>query len=494
MKKTADNYSAATKTKKIDVTFWSGVRTVTGANFLISGGAKILIDCGLVQGVPNAEEENLKPFPYNPSFIDALLVTHAHIDHIGRIPKLVKDGFRGKIFSTPETKAISEFMLEDLFRVQDGALFEETHIRQALNLWETHRYHTPFSPISSADANSIAAQNISVEFLDAGHILGSAMMKIKWQDGKGGENKKGAAGGAGSGTERTIIFTGDTGNSPSPLVRDTEHLTGADYLVIDSVYGDRNHEAKKERRENFAAIVRDSIARGGTLVIPTFSLERAQILLYELDKLVEGGAIRPVPVFLDSPLAIRLTAIYKRSAVLFNDGARQEMESGDDIFNFPRLKISYTGRDSAAIAKTLGPKIIIAGSGMSSGGRVVGHEAAYLPEEKNTVLLTGYQAVGTLGRLLSEGAREVLINGEKVPVRARIETISGYSGHRDSDGLLELVSTAGDSLKKVFVVMGEPKSSLFLAQRIRDYLGIQAVVPEEGIAYRLDDFRNDSFE
>ena len=461
---------------------------MTGANFLISdGSAKILIDCGLIQGIPAADEENRKPFPYNPSEIDALLVTHAHLDHIGRIPKLVKDGFRGKIFSTPETKAIARFMLEDLLRVQSfkknaehdwqtnspesrEPFFEEHHIEQALNLWHTFLYHKNFHAVG----------NFSVEFLDAGHILGSAMMKITHR------GHAGAATVSETVAPRTIIFTGDTGNSPSPLIRDTEHLTGADYLVIDSVYGDRNHEAKSERDKNFADIVRGSIAKKGTLVIPAFSLERAQILLYELDKLVETGAIPSVPVFLDSPLAIKLTAIYKSSGALFNVGARKEMESGDDIFNFPRLKISYTGHDSAAIGNVHGAKIIIAGSGMSSGGRVVAHEALYLPHAENTLLLTGYQAVGTLGRLLSEGAREVEINGEKIPVRAQVKMISGYSGHRDSEGLLELISTAGDSLKKVFVVMGEPKSALFLTQRVRDYIGVEAIAPEEGKVYKID--------
>lgn len=477
--------------KNLNLTFFTGVRTVTGANFMVSfGGKKMLVDCGLIQGTPDAETENHREFAYDPTGVDALCVTHAHLDHIGRIPNLVKAGFKGRIYSTPETKAIAAFMLEDLWRVQmnrsrtaeqdaiaagnaGGDLahifkpaFDEHHISDALALWHVFPYHDSFTPFAGE-----SAAHFSVRFLDAGHILGSAMIEI--------------SAGAPDGSTKKIIFTGDSGNSPSPLIRDTEPVTGADYLVIDSVYGDRNHEPKDERDRRFEEIVRASIERGGTLVIPTFSLERAQILLYQLNNLVESGKIPAVPVFLDSPLAIKLTDIYKNSAKLFNQAAAGDIRGGDDIFNFPKLKLSLTSHESQAIEKTPDPKIILAGSGMSSGGRIMNHEAMYLPHENNTLLLTGYQAVGTLGRLLEGGAKEVEIEGQVVPVKARVEMINGFSGHKDSEHLLELVATAHESLKKVFVVMGEPKSSLFLIQRIRDYLGVEAISPEEGKTYKI---------
>ncbi len=460
------------------LTFCGGVGSVTGANFLLeAGGKKILIDCGMVQGSRFADEENRKPFPYEPSSIDFLFVTHAHIDHIGRIPKLVADGFHGKILSTPETHALAALMFEDALKLIEEEcrtmgtlpLYEHRDVAAALGLWGDIPYHQTMT----------LAEGVSVVPKDAGHILGSAMYEISFfssPPARGGD--RGVVGG--DQVKRKIVFTGDLGNSPTPILKDTEAITDADYLVMESVYGDRNHEDRAARRLHLKDVIIETVKRKGTLIIPTFSLEKTQVLLYEFHKLEEAREIPIVPVFLDSPLAIEVTKIYKTMRQDFNDKAMAEGTADGDIFKFPRLKYTAHSEESKAILSVPPPKIILAGSGMSNGGRILHHEINYLPDPKNTILFVGYQAAGTLGREIQEGANEVTINGQRVPVRAHVETISGYSSHKDSDHLIEFVETSSATLKKVFVVMGEPRSALFLVQRLRDYLGVNAVHPEAG--------------
>lgn len=449
----------------INLTFCSGVGSVTGANFLLElDKTKILVDCGLIQGEKIAQVENRDDFPYKPEEIDILFVTHAHLDHVGRIPKLVKDGFRGVIYSTSETMLLAQLILEDAVGLlekeanNDGVLplYEMQDLRRSMTMWKTISYHTetPFP------------QGFSVFLRDAGHILGASIIQFNY------ENKK-------------IIFTGDLGNTPTPLLKDTESIEGADYVVMESVYGDRNHEPKDERRKKLELIIKDTIDRGGTLVIPAFSLERTQVMLYEINKLVETNVIPHIPVYVDSPLATKITEIYKSSTYLFNERAQGEIKAGDDIFSFPKLLFTASSEASREIDHAKAPKIIIAGSGMSVGGRVTHHEEMYLPDSKNTILLVGYQTLGTVGRHLMEGAKKVSIHGNEIKVRAKIETILGYSSHKDSDHLIEFISTAHDSVKKIFVVMGEPKASLFLAQKIRDNLNIDAIYPERLKRYEI---------
>ena len=452
---------------KLNITFWGGVGSVTGANFLLEDNkTKILVDCGLLQGVSGSSQENAKDFPYNPPEIDFLFVTHSHMDHIGRIPKLVKDGFNGIIYSTNETREMADVMFVDAVKImsmneregKSKAIYDAPDAIKAMKLWKTLPYNKE---------NKINDE-FSVKLLDAGHILGSAMYDFTY------DNKH-------------IVFTGDSGNSPSPLLNDTEKIVGADYLIMDSVYGDRNHEAKEDRDRRFEEIVRESIEKGGTLLIPVFSIERTQVILYELNNLIEEKGLPSVSVFLDSPLALKITDIYKRSANLFKDSVQKEIKSGDDIFSFPKLKIVHSGFESQKVGGVSGPKIILAGSGMSEGGRVVHHEMDLISAPKNTILLMGYQAVGTLGRRIQDKPSNIEISGQNFPVRARIEMISGFSSHKDSENLIEMVSDTADTVKKVFVVMGEPKSSLFLVQRLRDYLDVDAVYPERGKVYELID-------
>ncbi|MES2059907.1 MAG: MBL fold metallo-hydrolase [Patescibacteria group bacterium] len=455
--------------KKLKVTFCGGATTVTGANFLLetvpeSGEqqVKILIDCGLEQGSREAETNNRKPFPYDVAKIDYLFVTHAHVDHVGRIPKLVKDGFKGKIFSTPETRKLAPIMLEDSMKVfsmdqsELPPLYNEEDIVNAMKLWHDIPY----------DTCTELAGRLEVCAKDAGHILGSVMYEFAYNGKK-------------------IVFTGDLGNSPTPLLRDTAVLTDTNYLVMESVYGDRNHESKEERRGKLENVIEEAYKRKGTLVIPCFSLEKTQVLLHEMNKLLSEGRIPEEPVYLDSPLAIKVTAIYQDKSRGFNEEVKAEMQH-DDIFNFPNLKKINSAEESKALLDSPSPKIIIAGSGMSSGGRVVHHEQHYLPDERNTLLLIGYQALGTLGRHIQNGEKHVRIYGHDVPVRAKIETIFGYSSHKDSDGLLEFVSNTRDTLIKVFTVMGEPKAAMYLAQKIQDTLAVEAEHPHQGESVILD--------
>ena len=443
--------------KNLKITFCSGAGTVTGSNFLLEGnGKKFLIDCGLIQGEKVADDLNWEKFSYDASTIDILFITHAHIDHIGRIPKLISEGFNGRIVSTIPTKDITELMLEDtmhlLSKDTDNGLdkiYTKENIKKAMDLWETIDYGQKLN----------VDHGFQFSYKDAGHILGSGMLEIIYN-------------------EKKIVFTGDLGNSPSPILRDTEKIVDADYMVMESCYGDRNHEQRSERLKRLEEVINDNYKREGTLMIPVFSLERTQELLYEIDGMVESGRISKMPIFLDSPLAIKLTSLYRKYEKYFNTTASKIINGGNDIFSFSGLKLTEDTEESKAILRVPNPKIIMAGSGMSNGGRIIHHEKNYLPDKNNTILLIGYQSIGTLGRMIVDKVKKVRILGEDVVIKAKVEEISGYSGHKDSDHLVEFVEDTAKTLKKVFVVMGEPRASMFLAQKLKDNLGINAIVPE----------------
>jgi metallo-beta-lactamase family protein len=456
--------------KKVSINFALGARSVTGSNFLISFPKRnFLVDCGLLQGVRVADEVNREDFPYDTKSIDALFVTHAHMDHVGRIPKLMRDGFKGPIYSTNATKDLAKLMLEDALRLltseaeREGLppLYEAEDVKHALSAWHGFDYHQPIHIDKGTE------EEIVVVLRDAGHVLGSSMIEFTY-------NKK------------KVVFTGDLGNNPAPILRDTETITDADYLIMESVYGDRNHEAHSERRQKLHDIIVRSIERGGTLMIPAFSLERTQDLLFEINEMVEHKTIPRVPIYLDSPLAIAITDVYKKYDHLFNHGSQSIIRHGDDIFNFPGLIKTPSTEESKAINYTHGPKIVMAGSGMMNGGRIVHHAQNYLGDAKNTILLVGYQAIGTPGRHIDEGATSVRLYGIDVPVKAHVEKIFGYSAHKDSDHLVEMIEPTASSLKHVYIVLGEPKSSFYLAQKINDTYGVNVSVPERGEIVELD--------
>ena len=458
----------------LTLTFVQGAGRVTGSNFLLESpdgsagspqvGTKILVDCGLVQGGKIFEDVNTAPFPYATSEISALFVTHAHLDHVGRIPKLVREGFKGRIISTPPTKEIGELIMLDSMGVMEKEsrrdskpmLYDKNDVARAMALWETVPYY-----------QSINIGPFTIVLRDAGHILGSSMVEIAY------EGKK-------------IVFTGDLGNSPTPLLSDTEALSDIKYLIMESTYGDRNHENRDERQQVLERAIEDAVAGGGVVLIPAFSVERTQELLFELNEMIEHGRIPRVPVFLDSPLAISVTALYTKYQEYFNADARKIISAGDDVFAFPGFKMTKTTAESKAINEVQGPKIIIAGSGMSNGGRILHHEKRYLSNPSTTLLLIGYQAAGTLGRQLQDGARQINIMGEPVEVRAKTVQLSGYSAHKDSEHLLALAQDTVATLSKMYCVHGESKSAMFLAQKIRDNLGVPAEAPTEGEKVSLE--------
>ena len=443
------------------IDFYGAAGDVTGANFLIQiNGKRILVDCGLQQGeqADANPDHNFGAFPYDPATIDVLFVTHAHTDHIGKIPKLIHDGFNGVIYSTPPTRDIAALMFDDALGLMENEakeknlpqMYNKSDIVKTLSLWKVVSYHNHLN----------LGDDISVQFYDAGHVLGSAMVEFSY----GGKK---------------LLCTGDLGNTPTTLLRDTEIFMEPNFLLMESVYGDRNHDPEN-RAAHLQRVVSEVVAKNGTLIIPSFSLERTQEVMYELNNLIEDGLVPKISTYLDSPLAIGITEIYRGAKDYFNKVAKADILGGDDIFTFPGLHATVTTEESKKIFTAPNPKIIIAGSGMMNGGRVVHHARHYLPDPNNTLLLVGYQAMGILGRIIQSGASSVRILGEEVPVRATIDTITGFSGHKGSDQLVDFVKSIHKNLEEVFVVMGESYASEFLAKRLRDQVAVNAVTPKEG--------------
>ena len=433
------------------ISFHGGAREVTGACYLLeTAQAKILIDCGLFQGAHEAGPANSTAFPFAAGDIDALMVTHAHIDHIGRIPKLVREGFRGAIYSTAATRDLALPLLEDALRLAEREgkpFYAKKDLQTAFALWRAMPYGAPQT-----------AGDTQVTLWNAGHILGSAMVEIRAE-------------------EKKILFTGDLGNSPSVLLPPPEIVRDIAYLIIESAYGNRAHEAPEDRVLLLERIVEDTVARGGTLVIPAFATERTQDILHLINEMLLFKRIPDVPVFVDSPLAIRITEVYERHLQEYRPEIRELFGRHPKLFRFKKLRFTADAEESKAIAGVHGSKIVIAGSGMMQGGRVLHHLRRYLPDQRSILLIVGFQAAGSLGRRLIEGANQVNIFGEDVTVRAEVRKINGFSAHADAPQLLAFVEQNRDTLKRVFVVQGEDAPAEALAQAIRDRLGISAEAP-----------------
>ena len=438
------------------LTFYGGVKEVTGANYLLeSGDTKILVDCGLRQGGYFVEKHNWEPFKYDPKEIAAVFVTHPHIDHTGRLPKLVKDGFAGKIYSTPPTKDFANLMLldsehilmEEAKRHKKSPLYGVREVEELMARWEGVPYH-----------QEIKAGPFKVIFHNAGHVLGSAIILVEAEG-------------------RKVVFSGDLGNSPAPIIGNKEFIEEADYCIIESTYGDRLHP--EEPKGFIEDLIEETVKAGGVLMIPAFAMERTQKLLFEINELVENGRVPAVPIFLDSPLAIKVTEVYKKHKDYFDEATMKLLMGGDTLFDFPGLKKTLTTEASKAINETPPPKVVIAGSGMMQGGRILHHAKRYLPDNKSALLLVGYQAKNSLGRRILDGTKSVKIHGEEVAVRCRVVNVEGYSAHADQRQLLEWLSPMRLTLKKVFVVQGEEESSSVFAQKVINDLAVHAGIPSE---------------
>lgn len=452
----------------VSIQFCGGAGSVTGANYVIDNGkVRFVVDCGLIQGSREADELNYVPFVYDPAEIDFMIATHTHIDHIGRIPKLVKEGFRGAIYSTFPTQEFADISLRDTVSIMEHdrtqlPLYSNLDVDQAVLQWRGIEYNETYE----------ISEQISFRFQDAGHILGSAITEIWVLDSENGKRVK-------------LVFSGDLGNVPSVLLRKYDYIEEADYVIVESCYGDRIHQKLAERKEILKQAIKDTIERKSVLLMPTFSIERTQDILYELNDIIENhsgnglqrGKVGKIDVYLDSPLAIKATNIHAKYTQYYNQEARQ-LAKKDKIFDFPFLTFTESREESMTINTQPQPKMIMAGSGMSTGGRVLYHEERYLSNPKNILLFVGYQAPYTLGRKILEGESPVYIHNHPIENRIEVRRVEGYSAHADQEMLLDWLSHI-QKPKNIFVVQGEQEASQTLADAIKDNLHFQAKVPTE---------------
>ncbi|MBK9034447.1 MAG: MBL fold metallo-hydrolase [Myxococcales bacterium] len=436
---------------------------VTGSCYhLAHEGVALVIDCGTFQGGREAETLNRRPWPFDPAKVDALLLTHGHLDHAGRVPLLVDDGFSGPIHGTPATLEIASMIMEDTVKIAAHADGPPLYGKAALGaarerLRPLRGYRAP-----------ITIGPFTVEAFDAGHILGSSHLRIAWRDG---------------GAERAILFSGDIGVIGTPIIRDPtstwDPALAVDYVVTESTYGDRAHPDRVEAKATFRDVVRRALTDGGKVLIPAFAIGRTQEILYELNTMIEAGEVGPVPVIIDGPLSATATQLYARYRGLYDEDAAAALARGDHPLELESLLVTRDGRAAIKAIDHDGPAIIIAGSGMCNGGRIRGHLARYLPDARTDVLLVGYQGARTLGRALEDGAREVWLDGGQVPVRGRITRLSGYSAHADRDGLAAwfgAVPRAGAAT--AIVTHGEDDARASYAALLRDRFGAATVVPD----------------
>jgi|LGOV01.1.fsa_nt_gb metallo-beta-lactamase family protein len=467
------------------IKFTGAAGTVTGScHYIEYGDKKLLLDCGQFQGKKDVEKLNEDGFPFDPAEIDYLILSHAHIDHSGRIPLLVKNGFKGKIFASTPTYDLCTIMLMD-----------SGHIHEMEAEWKSQKSMRkggePVEPLyTSEDAQASLSyfspviyeqyeeidDVLTVRFIDAGHILGSSIVELWFKE--NGESTK-------------VVFSGDLGMKDKPIIRDPQIVEKADYLIIESTYGNRFHESPEERVGKLSKIILNTIKNKGTVVIPSFAVGRTQEIIYALNEHYDGNdefskAFKNIPVYIDSPLASKATEIFKKNAHVFDKEAREKILSGDNPLEFKNLHFTQTTDESKALNMSTEPKVIISASGMCNAGRIRHHLKHNLWKKNSSIVFVGYQGEGTLGRLIKEGEKEIRLFGEDIYVQANIESVEGFSGHADQRGLMEWLKGFKEAPKKVFIVHGESDARDVFSKKIEDELGFSTVVPKMNSEYLME--------
>lgn len=452
------------------ISFFGGAKEVTGSNhYLEIEDTQMLVDCGLFQGSKWLHDKNFEDFNFNPQEIEMVVLTHAHLDHCGRLPKLYKEGFKGKIISTQPTKELAEIVLLDTAHIMqeeceknkeegkpsEPCLFDEKDVRNTMKLFETYPYD-----------EAIMTKNARIILKDAGHILGSSFVEITTKEG-------------------TVAFSGDLGKSSVPIMKEPEKLSPVEYLITEATYGDKIHEQTKSREQFILEAINYIISHKGTLMIPAFALERTQELLFTINSLLNDKKIPQIPIFLDSPMGIETTEVFKKYTKLFDAEAKEEMRIDSDIFGFDNLKMTESRQQSQQINKVSDPKIIIAGSGMMHGGRIMHHLVRYLSDPNSYLLVVGYQVEGTLGRQILDGAKRVKIFNDWINIQAQVVKADAFSAHADQKQIVDWIAPANQSLKKVFLVHTEIEHTLPLKELLQKNTKAEIIIPELGQAEQL---------
>ena len=453
------------------LSFFGAAKEVTGSCHLVetsnSDGqvVRLLFDCGMFQGERETYAKNFDNFGFDPKTVDAIFVSHAHADHTGRLPKLVAQGFCGKIFMTEPCLALTRLVLEDAYNIMKEEvenfdaeiLYELDDLKRVFDLVKTVGYHEQIE----------IGGRVTVMFHDAGHILGSAYVSVE------AEGKR-------------IVFSGDIGNDSVPILPETEPISQADIVICESTYGDRTHESIEQRSSILKEVILRTMSERGVLMIPSFSIERTQELLYAMDQILLNELKIDIPIFLDSPMAIRATELYRHYKSYLKFDASILAQPDLDFFSFPNLRETLSVDESKKISDVRPPFVVIAGSGMMSGGRIMHHLRHYLSNAKNHVLIIGYQAEGTLGRRIYEGAKKVRILGEEIGVRASVSAIGAFSAHGDRDKLTRwLMPEDGGNPRKIFLVDGDAQTQEVFATHLRHHLKTEVVISEQGTTYEI---------
>lgn len=438
------------------LSFHGAAREVTGSCYLVeTDKTRVLVDCGMFQGTAFADAKNFRDFNFDPAEIDAVIVTHAHLDHVGRLPRLIQHGFNGDIYATPPTIDLAKLVLEDAEQIMEDdfrreyrpKLFTREDVVKTIELFRAADY-----------AKRVKIGDLSFRFRDAGHIMGSAFVEMEAEG-------------------QRICFSGDIGNSPDPILKPPAQLGPCDLLIIESTYGNRLHEEMDTRELSLKSAITSTVRANGVLIIPAFAIERTQLLLYELNHLVENRLVPSVDVYLDSPLAIRTSEVMCNYPQYYNQKSLAQVKCGEDLFAFPGLHRSLSRDQSKLINEAPRPKVIIAGSGMMNGGRILHHLVRYLGDKRSTVLIVGYQAHGTLGRRLYTGEKKVECLGERIEVQANVMSIGSYSAHADQRQLLDWIREAAALPSKILCTHGEEDASAALATRITEIFNLPTEVP-----------------